>query len=191
MLTIFKKITDELNCVRFFRRDLKLQSSIWQFKMPKSVLVFKLSCRPGAFWKFLVQAASMTPSSAIRALDRKKSAAFSNGFYSEGVQATTRGPIAARHQITIGRHKILKYSFISVYIVNFLQTLKGCLIMIGTMHSIITTIEGYVMDITNIGEQEIQTVLTHHCATYSERPGPLLVALYLALTAGSLDTPIV
>ena len=70
-----------------------------------------------------------------------------------------------------------------------MQALKKCLIMDNPEHSISATIEGSVSYIIDAGELEIHTVLTYHCATYSVRPGPLTVVLYLALTAKSLDTP--
>ena len=49
-------------------------------------------------------------------------------------------------------------------------------------------IEGNVTDTVYIGELEIHTLLTDHCATYNVWPGPL-IAQYLALTAKSLDAP--
>ena len=71
----------------------------------------------------------------------------------------------------------------SVYIVNFLQTLKKCLIMTSLKHSTTATTEGNVTDIIYIGKLEIYTVLTYHCATYSVWPIPLVNILYLVLTA--------
>ena len=61
----------------------------------------------------------------------------------------------------------------SVYIVNFLQTLKKCLIIIIPKYNITATIEGNAIDIIHEGELEIHTALTCHCATYSAWPGPL------------------
>ena len=77
----------------------------------------------------------------------------------------------------------------SVYIINFSQALKKCLIMISTKHCITATIEDNVINITYVGEQEIHRVLTYHCATYSLWPRLLFIGLYLALSAKSLDTP--
>ena len=56
-------------------------------------------------------------------------------------------------------------------------------------HGIATAIAGNVIDIIYAGEQEIYTVLTHHCATFSVWSGPLSTVLYLALTAKTLGTP--
>ena len=77
----------------------------------------------------------------------------------------------------------------SVYIANFLQTLKKSRIVINLKHSIIFTIEGNVFDIIYVGELEVHTVLMCHCATYSLWPAPLYIALYLALAAKTLDIP--
>ena len=62
--------------------------------------------------------------------------------------------------------------------------------MISAKHCITGTIEGNGIDIIYIGELEIHTVLMYHCATYSVSSGSLLIVLYLALTAKSLDTPV-
>ena len=64
-----------------------------------------------------------------------------------------------------------------IYCVNFLQALKKYLIVISPMRSISATIEGNVVDVIYAGELEIHPVLTHHCATYSVWPSPLLIAL--------------
>ena len=58
--------------------------------------------------------------------------------------------------------------------------------MISPNHSISTPNEDNVIDIIYVGELEIHTVLTYHCAT----SGPLPIALYLALTAKNLGTPL-
>ena len=79
----------------------------------------------------------------------------------------------------------------SVYIVSFLQALKKFLVIISPEHSISAAIEGIVIDITYLGELEPHTVLPYHCVMYSVWPGPLFIVLYLALTANSLDTPVV
>ena len=76
----------------------------------------------------------------------------------------------------------------SVYIFTLLQTLEKCLIMISPKNSITATIEGSAIDSIYVGELETHTVLTNHCATYSAWPGPMLIVLYLALTAKTLDT---
>ena len=60
--------------------------------------------------------------------------------------------------------------------------LKKCLTMKSPKHSITANIEGNVIDIIYIGEQEINTVLKLYSATYSMLPGQLLTAMYLALT---------
>ena len=83
----------------------------------------------------------------------------------------------------------MQISYMSVYIVNFLQALKKCLMMISQKHSISATIEGNVIDIMYLGELEIHTALTYHCTTYSAWPGPFLIVLYLVLNAKSLETP--
>ena len=49
----------------------------------------------------------------------------------------------------------------SVYIVNFLQTLKKCLTMIRTVS--LFTIEGHVIDIIYVGELEIHIVSVRVC----------------------------
>ena len=77
----------------------------------------------------------------------------------------------------------------SVYIVKLLQVLKKCPIMISSKHCISATTEGNVVDTIYVGELETPLVLTYHCATCSVRPGPLFIALYLALNAEGLDTP--
>ena len=61
--------------------------------------------------------------------------------------------------------------------------------MISQKLSITFTIDGNVIVIIYIGEIEIHTVLMYHCASYSVRPCPLLIVLYLALAAKILDTP--
>ena len=48
-----------------------------------------------------------------------------------------------------------------------------------------------VMDIIYVGELETYTVLTYHCASYSVWPSLLLILLYLALNAKTLDTSVV
>ena len=58
-------------------------------------------------------------------------------------------------------------------------------------HSIIAAIEGNVIDVIYVGEREIHIVLTYHCAAYILWPGPLLIVLYLALSAKTLDTSLV
>ena len=79
----------------------------------------------------------------------------------------------------------------SVYVFNFVETLKKCLIMISPKHIINATITANVVDIIYVGELEIHTALTYHCATYSVWPGPLLIVLYLALTAKPLETSVI
>ena len=64
-----------------------------------------------------------------------------------------------------------------VYVVNFLLSLKKCLLMLGTQYGVTATIDGNVIGITYVGELEIHTVLTYHCATYSVWPGPLFIVL--------------
>ena len=61
--------------------------------------------------------------------------------------------------------------------------------MINQKHNITATIEGNFIDFIFVGKLEITTVLAYHCATYSVWPGPLLIVLYLALNAKSLDIP--
>ena len=73
-------------------------------------------------------------------------------------------------------------SHIPVYIINILQMLKKCLIVISTKHSITATFEGNGQ-ILYVGELEIHTVLTYHCATYNMLPGPLLIVPYLLITS--------
>ena len=75
----------------------------------------------------------------------------------------------------------------SVYIVNLLQTLKKCLL--SPKYNISASIEGNGIDIIYASELEIDTVLTYHCATYIVWPDPLLIVLYLVLTAKILGTP--
>ena len=53
--------------------------------------------------------------------------------------------------------------YMSVYIANFLR--------------------GNVIEIRHVGELEIHTVLTYHCANYSVWSGPSLTVLYLVFTA--------
>ena len=77
----------------------------------------------------------------------------------------------------------------SVYIVNLLQALKKFLIMIGPEHRINATIDINVIDIIYESELEIHTLITYHCASYSVWHGSLLIVLYLALPAKSMDTP--
>ena len=77
----------------------------------------------------------------------------------------------------------------SVYIVNILQKLKKCLIMISPKHSNSATIEGDVIDLIYVGELEIHTVLACHCVAYSVWPGPLPVVLYVAPSAEISDSP--
>ena len=60
--------------------------------------------------------------------------------------------------------------------------------MIYLKHNITATIEGNVIDIIYVGEPEIQIVLTNSYLTYRVWPGPLLIVLYLALSAKTLDT---
>ena len=79
-------------------------------------------------------------------------------------------------------------SSMSLYIVNFLQGLRKCLIMIGLRYSISATTEGSAVYIIYVGEQEIHRVLTCHCANYTVWPGPLLIVLCSAFAAKSLDT---
>ena len=67
--------------------------------------------------------------------------------------------------------------------------MRKCLTMTSPKHNISATIEGNAVDIIYVGELEIHTVLTYHCANYSVWPGSLLIVLYLALTAKTLDTP--
>ena len=59
-------------------------------------------------------------------------------------------------------------SYIFLYNVNFLQTLKKCLIMINPKHGIISTIDGNAIDIIYVDELEIQcsrtTVLLIVCS---------------------------
>ena len=45
-----------------------------------------------------------------------------------------------------------------------MQTLKQCLATISQKDSITATIEGKFLDIIYVGELEIHTVLTRHCA---------------------------
>ena len=52
----------------------------------------------------------------------------------------------------------------SVYIVNSLQTSKMWMKMISPKYSITTTVEGNAIDMISVGELEIHTVLTCHCA---------------------------
>ena len=66
--------------------------------------------------------------------------------------------------------------------------MKKCLIIINLKHSISATIDINVIDTIYVGELEIHRVLTYHCATYSVWPSPLLIVLYLVLTAKTLDT---
>ena len=70
---------------------------------------------------------------------------------------------------------------------QFLQASRKCLIMISPGQSITATIEGNVIDTIYVGELEIRTVLTYHCATYSVWLGQLLIVLYLTLTAKTLE----
>ena len=63
--------------------------------------------------------------------------------------------------------------------------------MIRPKHSITATIENNVIDFIYVGELEMHTVVTYQCATYSVWPGPLLIVLYLALTAKTYETPAV
>ena len=49
----------------------------------------------------------------------------------------------------------------SVYIVNFSQTLNKCLIMVSPEPSSTATIEGNVIDFICVGELEIHTVLAY------------------------------
>ena len=58
--------------------------------------------------------------------------------------------------------------------------------IIAPKHSITAAIEGNVIDIIYAGELEIHIVLTYHCATYSMWLGPLVIFLYLDLTAKTL-----
>ena len=67
--------------------------------------------------------------------------------------------------------------------------LKKCLVMIHPKHSITTTIEGNVIDFNYVGELETYTVLKNHCDIFSVWPGPWLIVLYLALTAGKFGQP--
>ena len=75
----------------------------------------------------------------------------------------------------------------SVYIVNLLQILKKCLIMISPKHR--SSDEGNVIDFIYVGELKIHTVFIYHCATYRAWPGPLLIVLYVAPNLKGLDTP--
>ena len=50
----------------------------------------------------------------------------------------------------------LKISNMSVYSTNFSQTLKKCLIMISSKHTITATIEGNVVDLIDVGKLEIE-----------------------------------
>ena len=81
----------------------------------------------------------------------------------------------------------LQWNIIDVCIYcQFLQALK---ILVGPKHSISAIIEGNIIDIIYVGELEIHTVLSYHCAIYSVWPNLLLIVLFLALNAKSLDTP--
>ena len=55
--------------------------------------------------------------------------------------------------------------YMSLYIVNVLQSLEKFLIMISPKQSITSSIEANVIEITYVGELEVHTVLTYHCAT--------------------------
>ena len=79
-------------------------------------------------------------------------------------------------------------SFVCIYC-HFLQTLKKCLIIKSTKHSITATIEDNVSDITCAGKLETHTVLTYHCTASSVWPGPLRIVPYLPITAKTLDNP--
>ena len=70
----------------------------------------------------------------------------------------------------------------SVYTFNFLQ-------VICPKHSIAAVIEGNIINVIYVGELDIHTVLKHRCAIYSVWSSPLLIGLYLALTAKTWDTP--
>ena len=103
-----------------------------------------------------------------------------------------RGKIRPHHLVIIDPHEILRcscISYMSVYIVNFLQALKKGPIMISQKHSITAAIGGNVIDIIYVGELEIHTTLTYHYVTYSVWPCPLLIVLYLAFTAKTLHIP--
>ena len=76
-----------------------------------------------------------------------------------------------------------------VYIINFLEALKKCLIVTSPKHIISPTIKGNVVDIIYLGEQEAHTEFTPHCATYGVWLGLLLIAPYLAANAKRLDIP--
>jgi len=60
--------------------------------------------------------------------------------------------------------------------------------MISPKHGITSTIEGNAIDIIYVGELEIHKALKYHYANYRVWPGPLLIVLYLALTAKTLGT---
>ena len=77
---------------------------------------------------------------------------------------------------------------ICLYVLSIFGNIEEISDMICPQHSITATIEGKVIDIKYVGELEIHAVLTYHCATYSVLPGPSLIALYLALTAKTLNT---
>ena len=62
--------------------------------------------------------------------------------------------------------------------------------MISQKHCISAIIECNVIDAIYVGKLEIQVVLTCHYPTCSVWPGPLLIALNLALNAESLDNPV-
>ena len=69
-----------------------------------------------------------------------------------------------------------------VYIINFLEALTKCLMVISPQHIINPTIKGNVIDVIYLGEHEAH-------AAYRVWPGLLLIAPYLALNAKSLDIP--
>ena len=103
-----------------------------------------------------------------------------------------------------------------LYILSIICKPKKCLIIISPKDSITATIEGNVMGIIFhfssfqlkffihggpinqgwllfrgpwMGELEIHNVLSHY-AKYSVWPSPLLIVLYFALIAKTLDTPV-
>ena len=63
------------------------------------------------------------------------------------------------------------------------------MIMISSNHCFTATIEGNVIDINHIGELEIHAVDHSLTLSYLQRPGLLVIVLYLALTAKTLDIP--
>ena len=79
--------------------------------------------------------------------------------------------------------------YISLYIFSYFEPSSIRMITIIPKQCITATIEDIAIDIVYVGELEIHTTLTDCCATFRIWSGPLLIALYLALTAKALDTP--